>query len=128
MLPQNLRFHFRAHPEFFDESRWINLPGSKNDSLLRSLSFRVQSKDESGLRWALVVSKKAGNAVERSKIKRLVRSAIIALFHSHPEYFDPSYNVVVFVRGKIASQSDAETVILSFLSTLQSSAPAQEKE
>ena len=131
MLPLHLRFPFRKHPDFFERSRWISIPGAKEDAFLRSLSFRVQSKPTGGLQWAVVVPKKVGNAVQRAKMKRLVRESIVALSRSHSTDFDLSYNVVVHVRSKVERFSDVEQIITHFLSALsktdKTSAPSREK-
>lgn len=119
MLPQQLRFDYRAAPQFFNTSHWINLPGAKNDPFLRSLSFRVQNSESPQLRWAIVVPKKLGNAVQRAKIKRLVRHTLIALFQHSPQDFEQPYNVVIFVRSRLESQSEVEQIITTFLSALK---------
>ncbi len=120
MLPHSLRFDFRSDPDFFANSRWQSLPGSKSERLLRALSFRVQKKDHPGLCWALVATKKIGNAVERAQNKRFVRQAIIELSHEDQTLFALPYNVVVFLRSPLSSTEDAKRVVRTFLENLRS--------
>ncbi|MCD8484902.1 ribonuclease P protein component [Candidatus Woesebacteria bacterium] len=118
MLPAKLRFPFRKYPDFFQQSRWGVVPGAKNDPLLRSLSFRVQQKDDSGLRWAIVTSKKVGNAVVRAQNKRFVRQAIIELSREDASVFALPYNVVVYLRSSLSSTEEAKQIITQFLRTI----------
>ena len=68
----------------------------------------LRREDEGPARLGLAVSRRAGNAVVRNRIKRLVREA----FRTRPRLFPPGIDVVVSPADSVAAR-DLERVASS---------------
>ncbi len=104
MLPSSLRLDLRAWPEFFTNPKIKKTP---------HLTFLWQGNPVQQLQVAVVVKKTFGGAVERVKIRRVIRSAIIRLWKTNPDLFHPSVGVVIIPRRPVTSQAECEREIAS---------------
>lgn len=70
------------------------------------LIFFVAKNDLYFSRIGLIVSKKVGNAVNRNRVKRILRE----IFRQHKEFFSQGIDVLVFVRPSAKALRYAEMV------------------
>lgn len=126
MLPINLRLDLRQNKNFFNQALsrrigslrffWTTDENNKqSQQISRKNAGKQNSNHLSSTRFAIIVKKTFGNAPQRSKIKRLLRHAIIELYHDSPQLFTVSQSVVVLVQGRTQSQSDYKKTIEQFL-------------
>lgn len=109
MLPSSLRLSLREQPEFFAQARRKRLPHLL--VFYAPLAEAVQNP----ARFAVIIKKTHGNAVQRAKFKRAVRSAIIGLFQHHPHLFQLPYSFVLMPLGRVQSQATYEHELQEYL-------------
>jgi len=111
MLPSSLRLSLRDQPEFFAQAR--------RKRLEHLLVFYAPSSEsaESLTRFAVIIKKSHGNAVQRAKFKRVVRSAVVALSQHHPSLItrSPAFNFVLMPLGRVQSQATYEHELQEYL-------------
>lgn len=79
----------------------------QNRNFFKSSAFVLyfESRKEEHARVGISVGKKLGNAVQRNKVKRQVRSMVDSLFD-----FSEEYDVILIVRPYFASRSYQENL------------------
>jgi ribonuclease P protein component len=96
MLPISLRLSLRQEKDFFLDPR-----------LERSahLTVFIQPSEENGLRAAILVKKTHGGAVQRAKIRRILRSALVGLWKENPALFAQPFAAAILPRGPSVAQA-----------------------
>lgn len=126
MLPARLRFPLRTNPEFFTQARRQRLPHLlafvRQENERASAAQETHATPESPTRFAIIIKKTHGKAVERAQFKRLVRSAVIALHKQQPHLFTLPYAVVLMPLGPVQSQATYEQELTQLLERLAASA------
>ena len=121
MLPSFLRFPLRKNSQFFSEAQSVNERHLRVlYSPLSQNAAQDSSSKESGLQLAIIVPKRHGNAVERVKTKRLIRSAINELQKAQSPVFALPYSVVVYVKGQHQDYAQYKQELASALAHLAS--------
>lgn len=127
MLPKKIRFDVRSHPDFFEHAkslraRFFTVLYTESEPASAVSSHSTPSP--APFQFAVVVKKTVASGVERTEIKRRVRSAITSALSSPLPDFDTSYAVVVIPRRSAlnASHEELASDLISALSSLPHSA------
>ena len=113
MFPSPLRLNLRQESDFF------TLAHSVNGRFLRVLfNHSPAYPSPARLRFAVIVPKRHGQAVQRNQTKRLIRAATMAIKQEFPAVFDLPYAVVVFVKGKPQTYATYEQELRHLLTQL----------
>lgn len=94
MLPKDIRLDLRQRRGFFQEAHVLRSP---------HLTVFWKEIESPLLRAAVVIKKRSGKAVERSKFRRVLRSALTELWKMDNHLFQPPVGVVVIPRGPLQS-------------------------
>lgn len=94
MPPSRLRFRFTTAQRLTHAREFAAVFGARMFRPMGIITVHARPNDRDGSRLGLSVSRRVGNAVRRTRIKRLIRDAFRLLQHELP----PGYDFVVSVQ------------------------------
>ncbi len=98
MLPIQIRFNLRGYPDFFQQAQIVRTK--------HLIVYFMNIAELTNLQAAVVVKKRAGEAVERAKIRRILRAVITELWQQNPQLFAQSTGLVIIPHGKRQTYAD----------------------